>query len=731
MGFKRRAFLGGSVAIVGGGIFALSWQHGAMATRAKAITGGTSGAAFSGWLKIAQDDAITLFSPSVDIGQGSHSALAQMLAEDLDADFAKITVVQAPADPAFADAFIMQSYAASAVTLPALVAGAMKPLYSFVARQMDFQQTSGSNAISGTGQYGMRVIGAVVRQALVKTAAKKLGVAESELTTKDSVVTHGASGRSLRYGEIAAEAAEQSLASTPPLKDRKNFRLIGKSVPRADIPDKVTGKAYYGYDFHLPNMRVATIMAAPVRDGKLISVDAAPALALKGVEKVIKLENAVAVIGKGYWYANRGLQALVPKFSDGGHGDLSSASIYAAQDTLRSTAKPNTTKTGDDVAKAFATPGVKSVEASYRVPFLHHMMMEPFAITAHYSNGKLEIWGGVQAPLEFHAKAVEVSGLDPEKVIFNPMIMGGGFGRRFRSSSQHIVQVIKIAMQVDYPVKLLWSREEDVTQGGYRPQVSAHHKGAVSAQGKIAAWTMDYVQEGAAWSLPDLMVYDIPALEQRQFEYVSNQPFAVWRAVDFTQHGFYVETFMDELAHLAGADPLKFRLNHLTDKPRQTKILTEVAARAGWTTKLPAGVGRGVALITMGNTVVGMVVEASIGLNNVPKVHRIITAVDCGYVVNPDNAAAQIEGGALMGLSAALQEKITLEKGAVVQRNYSDYPILQMSQTPKMETYFMASDADLGGLGEMGVPPVAPALANALFAITGKRICTLPIITQA
>jgi isoquinoline 1-oxidoreductase subunit beta len=337
----------------------------------------------------------------------------------------------------------------------------------------------------------------------------------------------------------------------------------------------------------------------------------------------------------------------------------------------------------------------------------------------------------VQAPLEFHAKAVEVSGLAPEKVIFNPMIMGGGFGRRFGSSSQHIVQAIKIAMQVDYPVKLLWSREEDVTQGGYRPQVSAHHKGAVSAQGKIAAWTMDYVQEGAAWALADLMVYDIPALEQRQFDYVSNQPFAVWRAVDFTQHGFYVETFIDELAHLAGADPLKFRLTHLIDKPRQTKILTEVAARAGWTAKLPAGVGRGVALTTMGNTVVGMVVEASMGPNNVPKVHRIVTAVDCGYVVNPDNAAAQIEGGALMGLSAALQEKITLEKGAVMQRNYSDYPILQMSQTPKMETYFMASDADVGGIGEMGVPPVAPALANALFAITGKRIRTLPIITQA
>jgi isoquinoline 1-oxidoreductase subunit beta len=726
MGFKRRVFLAGSAVLVGGGVFALGWQHGAMRRRAESLTG----AAFSGWLKIAADDTITLYSPSVDIGQGTHSALAQMLAEDLDADFSKIAVAQAPADPAFADAFIMESQAASVVSLPEIVAGAMKPLYSFVARQMDFQQTSGSNAIPGTGQYGMRVIGAAVRQALVKTAAKKLGVSEAELTTKNSVVTHAASGRKIRYGELAAEAAEQSLDSTPDLKSRKDFRIIGTSVPRADIPDKVTGKALYGYDFQLPNMRVATIMASPVRGGKLISVDSAPALALKGVEKVIKLENAVAVIGKGYWYANRGLQALEPKFSDGGHNAVSSASIYAAQDKLRSSAKPETTTTGEDAAKAFAATGVKSVEASYRVPFLHHMMMEPFAITAHYSKGKLALWGGVQAPLEFHAKAVEDSGLAPENVVFHPMIMGGGFGRRFISSSQHLAQVIKIAMQVDYPVKLLWSREEDVTQGGYRPQVSAHHKGAVNAQGKIAAWSVDYAQSGAAWSLADLMSYDIPAIEQRHFEYESNQLFGVWRAVDFTQHGFYVESFMDELAHLAGADPLKFRLDHLKDKPRQTKILTHVASRAGWGTKMPEGVGRGIALTTMGNTIVGMVVEASMGPNNVPRVHRIVTAVDCGYVVNPDNAAAQIEGGALMGLSAALQEKITIEKGAVVQRNYNDYPILQMSQTPKMETYFLPSDGALGGLGEMGVPPVAAALANALFAITGKRIRTLPIITQ-
>jgi isoquinoline 1-oxidoreductase subunit beta len=731
MGVKRRIFLIGGAAVVGGGIFALRWQHGAMQDRAKALTGQAGEATFTGWLKISTTDEITLYSPSVDMGQGTHSALAQMLAEELDADFSKLRVEQAPADPAFADAFIIESGARGTVAIPQAIASGLKPLFSFVARQMDFQQTSGSNAIIGTGQFGMRVIGASVRQALVATAAKRLSVAPDELTTENSLVLHRKSSRTLRFGELALEAAASSLDGNPKLKDRKDFKVIGTSVARADIPDKVTGKAIYGSDFHLPDMRIATIRAAPVRGGKLVSVDDAPALAIKGVEKVIRLENAVAVIGKGYWHADKGLQALQPKFDAGGNGAVSTASIHADQQKLHKTGKPDVIKEGENVTEAFASAGLKTINADYTVPYLHHMMMEPFAITAHFKDGRLDIWGGVQEPLAFQAKAIELSGLDAANVTFHPMMMGGAFGRRFVSSSQHIDQIIKIAMQLPYPVKLLWSREEDVTQGAYRPQVSATHKGAVTANGRIAAWSMDYAQPGEGWSLPDLMVYDIPAVEQRFFAHSSHLKTHVWRAVDFTQHGFFVESFVDELAHAAGADPVSFRLAHLSTKPDHRRVLQAVAERAGWTSALPEGVGRGVAIAGMGSTLVAMVVEASMDDNSVPKVHRVVTCVDCGIAVDPRNAEAQVEGGLLMGLSAALQEKITIENGAVVQRNFTDYAILQMAQAPKLETHFLHSDRPIGGLGEMAVSPVAPALANALFAATGQRLRALPFITQA
>lgn len=727
MGFKRRVFLIGSATIAGGGLFALHWRHDAAIDAAEAATSKGGVGSFSGWLKIGTDDAITLHVPTTDMGQGSHTALAQMLAEELDADFAKISVMQAPAEYAFADSFVIESGAGTVVTIPDFLAGTAKAFYSMTARQMDFQQSSGSNAISGTGQFGIRVIGAAARMALLETAAVQLEVPLSELTVAKGIVSHAKSGRSLRFGALSTEAAERSLSDTPTLKDRKAFGIMGTSVPRFDVPAKVNGTAIYGSDFQLPDMRIAVVKAAPVHGGKLLSVDPAPALAVKGVEKVIKLENAVIVIGKGYWQANQGLQSLSPKFSDGGNGNISTASIFAAQDKLRLAEETSKEEDGD-VKAALAASGVKTIDALYQVPFLHHAMMEPFAITAHFKNGKLDIWGGVQAPLEFKAKAMEISGLDGENVIFHPMIMGGGFGRRFRSTSQHIVQIVKIAMQVPYPVKLLWSREEDVIQGAFRPQVSARMKGGIDAKGKIAALSIDYAQNLESWAFPGLLVYDIPATQKRFFEYTSHSPFAAWRSVDHSQHGFYVESFIDELASLAGADPLQFRLDHLSKQPRHHRVLQEVATQSQWNSPLPKGAGRGVAIISMGPTIVALVIEASISAEGMPRILRAVSVVDAGFIVNPDNARAQIEGGILMGLSSGLLEQITFEKGAVTQSNFGDYPILQMGQTPKMETHFLNSDADIGGVGEMGVPPAAPALANALFAITGKRIRALPIV---
>jgi isoquinoline 1-oxidoreductase subunit beta len=729
MKISRRKFIAigtGAAALVGGGLFALRWSP----VNPK-IGDGTSQATFTQWIHIATDGGVTMNTPIIDMGQGSNTALAQMLAEELDVSMSQIKIVQAPAELEFANEFTIGLYASAVVPtekIPKVLNQATRALYGVEARKMAFQQTSGSHAIAATGQLGMRPIGAATRRTLIEIAASRLSAPITELTTEAGRVHHLKTSRSLGYGELALAATQLPLRIDAPLKPRQQFKVIGQSVPRYDIPDKVNGKAVYGIDFTLPNMRIANVRAAPVRGGKLESVDPAPALSIKGVQKVISLDNAVVVIADGFWAASKGVNALQPKFSDGGHGGLSSAAIFNSQDVLYEKAKPTESENVDATDKALASARSKKLTALYRVPFLHQAMMEPFALTAHFANGELAVWGGSQEPLGFKAAIVELSGLTADKVRFHPMMMGGAFGRRFRRSSQILAQVVKVAMQVPYPVKLMWSREEDVTQGGYRPQVSAQLSGALDDKGRIAAVHVSYAQNlSATDTVQDLLPYEIAEKGQRYYEYSSNQQRAVWRSVDYSQHGFYIESFMDELAHLAQVDPLKFRIEHLPANSRERRVLEEVARRSEWGTVPPGGRARGVSLIS-NSSVVAQVVEASWpDANAAPIVHRIVTVIDCGLVVNPRNAEAQIEGGVLMGLSAALAEKITLEKGAVVQRNFGDYPILRMVQTPKLETIFLDSEAAIGGLGEMGVPPVAPALCNALFALTGKRIRTLPI----
>ena len=547
MGIKRRIFLIGSAAVVGGGVFGLRWQHGRMRTRAGAISAADGEGSFSGWLKIASDDTVTVYSPHIDFGQGTHTALAQMAADELDAAWAHVRAEQAPVDPAFANTAQVMGQL-NAAKLPAWLATAAEPAYSFLARRIEVQITGGSSAIRGTGQLCMRVIGAAARLALLEAAGERLKVPVAELTTANSRVVHARSNKSLRYGELAVEAASRALQSRPQLKDPQDFKLIGRKLLRFDSPGKVDGSAQYGIDFSLPDMRIATIRAAPVRGGKLVSVDPAPALAIPGVEKVLKLEDAVVVVAKGYWAASRGLRALSPSFSDGGHGALTSDSIFAAQTQLRSTAKPEHTAGDGDAAAAFSQPGVKSVDAAYRVPFLHQATMEPLAMSAHYSGGELHLWGGTQNPLATPGLAATAAGIDAKFVRFHPMIMGGGFGRRFPGYLQTIGQVSKIAMQVPYPVKLIYSREEDVTQGAYRPQCSAQLRAALTADGRIAAWTSDFAQfdNGTYDARP---LYDLPAVALRHFKYISNQGDAYWRSVNASQHGFFTEV----LCRRAGA----------------------------------------------------------------------------------------------------------------------------------------------------------------------------------
>lgn len=718
MGIKRRAFLIGGAAIVGGGIFAVYSADSSNRKRAVELTTKGKDGSFLSWVKISEDDTVTVYSPHIDFGQGSHTALAQMVAEELDADWTKVVVEHAPADPAFANSALGRGFMADMSGQPGVVAALPASFISMAARSMNLQVTGGSSAVRFTGQSGMRVAGAAAREALVAEAAERLKVPVSELTTLDSRVIHEKSSASLRYGELAQAAAARTLNSDVKLKDRKDFRYIGQGVHRFDIPAKVDGSATYGIDFTLPDMRIATITMAPVRDGKLISVDTAPALATTGVEKVIKLDDAVVVVAKGYWQATKGMQAIAPQFSDGGHSGLSTASIYAAQDKLNAGGK-----------KLVAPEGGKLLTADYKAPFLHQAMMEPFAMTAHHKDGRLDMWGGLQDPLSARMMAAESAGLDAANVMFHPMIMGGGFGRRFPPYSQIIDQLAKIAMQVPYPVKLIWSREQDVQHGAYRPQVAARLQ-AVTGKKRMAAWASDYAQNDDA-AAEGTVPYAIPSFEARHHEYISNQVNAFWRSVNASQHGFFNESFVDELAHAEGEDPYTFRRNHLKPGSRQLLVLDTVAQRAGWGTPLPEGRARGIAMVESFGTIVAEVVEASLKEDGTPKVHKAWAVVDCGTTVNPLNAAAQIEGGLIMGLSAAIGEQITLDKGAVVESNFGDYPVMKLADAPEIDVHFIESGAKMGGIGEPGLPPAAPALANALFALTGKRVRQLPIVAQA
>jgi isoquinoline 1-oxidoreductase subunit beta len=731
---KRRTFLIGSAAAVGGLALGYRAWSNAFEAQAAALVTREGESLLGGWVKIGTDDTVTVYVPHVDMGQGTHTALAMMLAEELDADWSHVRAERAPGEKAFANRFLAEGWILQGWRLPSVLDGAVDAGFAEVARFVNLQITGGSTAVRFTGQVGMRIIGAAARSMLIEAAARRWGVNASELSAADSVVRHKATGRSARYGELAADAAKLSVPASPTLKTRKDYKIIGRSVPRFDIPDKVRGALKYGIDVELPDMLYATVAAAPVHGGKLLSVDPAPAMAVKGVERVIRLESAVAVVAHGYWPASRGLAALEPKFTDGGHGNVSSPSETALHDRLLDEAAGTSLhKAGDAAAVLKAAPADRIVAASYQVPFLHHAAMEPINATAQLNGGRLTVWAGEQDALGSKAVLVKASGLAAADVTLVGMPVGGAFGRRIPVPEGHLAQVVALAKEMaPRPVKMIWSREEDFAQGTYRPAVATRLRAALGPDGRPVAWSQIFIDvPGPGRKEGFLIPYAIPNQSIRSVAAPTHVRTGVWRSVDHSQQGFWIESFIDELAVAARHDPFEYRRDLLPAGSRHRRVLETAAEKAGWSAPLSAGTGRGIALMESFGTIVAHVVEASPGPGGVPTVHRVTAAVDCGDVCHPDTAAAQVEGAIVMGLSAAIAEAITIDRGAVAQKNFPDYPLITLAQAPRIEVHFVRSEGPWGGLGEPGLPPLAPALANAIFAASGRRYRTLPLTAAA
>ena len=709
--WTRRAFIGaGSLA---GGGFVLGVAGVAFAPGRHGVV--SADAADKGelttWITVTPDDLVTILIPHCEMGQGSQTGLAMMAAEELEAEWERVRIREAPALDAYANAYMLRAFTGE--SLPAPLGRAIDYGAYRLARWFGTQATGGSLAVRGTG-YGMRMAGAAAREMLLAAASERFGVPAAECTAARSRVTHAPSRQSANFGELAKAAAAIPVPSHPPLKDPDTYAIRRTAKPRFDIPPKVDGSVRYGIDFTLPGMLHAAVDIAPVQGGRLISVDPAPAKALPGVEAVVELEEAVAVVADSFWRARKALAALSPAYDDAGHGDVSSATIFAAFD--------------EALGAAPEMPGeaAKVVTADYRVPFLAHATMEPMACTVRVEGGRAEVWAGTQDPLNARSVAASALDLDTDQVQLTNLMLGGGYGRRLPFCFDYVDLAARIAKAMaPVPVKLVWSRENDIQHDYYRPAAMCRYAGALDAEGRPLAVGAHYAGGGDRESL--FLPYAIPDQRFDGRSAAHHIREGAWRSVLNSQHGFFKESFIDELAHAAGKDPYGFRRDLMNEHPRFRAALDRAAEMAGWGGPLPAGEGRGIAIAESFGSIVAQVAHVAVSPRGRLRVRSVHAAVDCGDVVNPDSAAAQIEGGVVFGLSAALVGEITIAEGRVAESNFGDHRMIRMADAPDVQVEFIRSGERLGGLGEPGVPPAAPAVTNAVFAATGIRVRDLPI----
>jgi len=731
---RRKVLLGGAAAagtlIVG---YAL-WPSGRIG-RADRLAAKTGERFLAYWIKIADDDIVTVVIPHCDMGTGIFTALLQMAAEELGADWDKTRAETAPPDPLFANGALVEGFALGQAgmtrdSVPAFLQGSVFAAGNRLAQFMDIQVTGGSSAVRTTGVYGVRIAAAAAREMLIAAAADRLKAPLKAFHTEGSRVIHKPSGQSFRFGELAAAASRYRPSSHPALKPRSEYTLVGKAIPRIDIPAKVNGATQYGIDVQVPGMQYAAIRISPIIGGKLISVNEASIAGNRGVKKIIKLDDAVIVVADRFWRAQRAADALETVFGDAGNAAVSSGSIREQQ--LKALNQESIKHEFSLGKGAQALQNQAAIERVYQVPYLAHAAMEPVNATALCkADGALEIWAGSQDGLGARAFCAKTAGLHLDQVIFHLMPSGGAFGRRLPGLWNFLAYAVQAAMALPgIPVKLIFTREQDLRHDYYRPNVSSRFKATLNADGAPATWVNEYTTDNGS-NAEAHIVYEVPNQAYGAVKVVTPVPVGPWRSVEFSWHGFFVESFIDELAHEAKADPLEYRRALLKRKPRHLAALELAAEKAGWGAPPAPGRGRGIAMMECFGTIVVHVAEVEVSDDGALKVHRITSAVDCGLAVNPDGFKAQIEGAIVFGLSAALYGEITLSKGAVEQQNFPNYPVVRLADCPAIEVHMIESDAPFGGGGEPGTPPVAPALTNAIFAAAGIRIRELPVNKHA
>jgi isoquinoline 1-oxidoreductase beta subunit len=677
---------------------------------------GAKAAAFApnAFLRIAPDNTVTIIAKHIEFGQGTYTGLATILAEELDADWSQIRAESAPSDAA--------RYAN-------LLFGA--------------QGTAGSTAIANSWDQH-REAGAMARAMLVAAAAQEWGVDAGEIEVRKGVLSHAGSKRRATFGELATKAAALAPPKEVKLKDPRDFQLVGKRVPRLDSASKTDGSAVFTMDFSLPGMLTAVIARPPRFGGKVKSIDPSAAKRVRGVADVVEVPAGVAVLARDFWAARKGREALKIEWDESGAEKRGTEELFAEYRKLAE--RPGTIARRDGDAAAAIGGAARTFEAVYEFPYLAHAPMEPLDCVVKLGAGECDVWSGCQFPTIDHAVAAQTLGLPQEKVRIHTLFAGGSFGRRATPSGDVTGEAASIAKAIRgrQPVKLVWTREDDIRGGRYRPLYVHRLRAGLDASGRIVGWEQRIVGQSILKGSPfeAMMVKD--GIDATSVEGASNLPYAVpsltvelhttevgvpvlwWRSVGSTHTGFSTETFLDELAHAAGRDPVELRRGLLKNHPRHLGVLNLAAEKAGWGTPLPTGRARGIAVHESFNTFVAQVAEVSLGGNGVPKVERVVCAVDCGVAVNPDVIRAQMEGGIGYGLGAALWSEITLVEGRVQQSNFDDYRGLRIDEMPAVEVHIVPSEEKPTGVGEPGVPPIAPAVANALFYLTGKRVRRLP-----